>query len=603
VPGSVWISALYAETGANLQDLKRLQAAGIVKLEEEQVLRDPLNGVTFQPDTPPTLTSEQARAFTLIKEGLSPAQPGNYLLHGVTGSGKTEIYLRAIEQVLQQGRQAIALVPEIALTPQTIQRFGARFGDRIGIIHSDLSHGERYDTWRRSRDGKIDVVIGPRSALFAPLPRLGLIVMDEEHEPSYKQEADVPIHLPAYHTREVALELARLNQAAVILGSATPDVETYWQAREGKYTLIELPRRILAHGAGDAPIEFQDLPPVEIVDLRAELRAGNTSIFSRALDAEMHAALARRQQIILFLNRRGSATSVICRDCGEPVRCPRCNNPFTQHEFQGQARPELVCHHCGKRRQMPRECPNCNSKRIRGLGLGTEKLEQLVRAQFPGAHTLRWDMDTTSGYKSYETLLETFKRGEADILIGTQMIAKGLDLPRVTLVGVVNADTGLNLPDFRAGERTFQLLTQVAGRAGRSALGGKVIIQTFNPENYAIRAAAGHNYAQFYAQELVFRRTAAYPPFRPLVRLILSGAPQIQVQQSAESLAERLRDRIRREGFGDAQVIGPAPAFFAKWAGQYRYHLLLRGKDVHALLARFPLPPHWRIDVDPMSVL
>ena len=602
--GAAWISAVYAETGASALDLRKLERVGVLQFEAEEVFRDPLSDRMFARQVAPSLTSEQALAFGEIKSGLDAEKACIYLLLGVTGSGKTEIYINAIDHVLRRGGQAIALVPEIALTPQTIQRFGERFGARVGVIHSDLSYGERYDTWRRARDGKIDVLIGPRSALFVQLPRLGLIVIDEEHEPSYKQEGDSgTFRLPLYHTREVALELARLTHASVILGSATPDVETYYRAQSGEFKLLELPQRILAHGTGGGPVQYQDLPPVQVVDLRAELRGGNTSIFSRSLSAAIGDALAAHEQVILFLNRRGTATSVLCRTCGQAVKCPRCNNPFTLHQFGAEAANELVCHHCGKRGKVPRLCPNCGSTRVRALGLGTEKLEQVVRQNFPTARTLRWDRDVTRGKDSHEKILEAFTRGEADVLVGTQMIAKGLDLPRVTLVGVVNADTALNLPDFRASERTFQLLTQVAGRAGRSALGGKVIIQTFCPDHYAVEAAAQHDYKGFYEQELRFRREAGYPPIRPLVRLLFVGARETDAREASERLAGALQDRIRRQGLLDVELIGPAPAFFAKWGGKYRYHLILRGSNARTLLAAYPLPPGWRVDVDPMNLL
>lgn len=601
---STWISAIYAATGGSMQDLRKLERAGIVRLEMEEVDRDPLAHKEFLRQAGPALTDEQSHAFAEIRRGLEARSTSVYLLHGVTGSGKTEIYLCAIEQVLNQGRQAIALVPEIALTPQTIQRFGARFGSRIGVVHSGLSYGERFDTWRRAREGKIDVLIGPRSALFAPLPRLGLIVIDEEHEPSYKQEGDAGgLHLPLYHTREVALELARSSGASVILGSATPDVETFSRALGGEFKLLELPQRVLAHLSAGEPVRYQELPPVQVVDLRVELREGNSSIFSRSLSGAINDALMAREQVILFLNRRGAATAVLCRACGHTLKCPRCNNPYTLHQIGAETATELVCHHCGKRGRVPRTCPNCGSTRIRGLGLGTEKLEQVVRESFPAARTLRWDWDVTRGKGSHEKILEAFRRGEADVLIGTQMIAKGLDLPRVTLVGVISADTALNLPDFRAGERTFQLLTQVAGRAGRSALGGKVIIQTYTPDHYAVAAAARHDYRAFYEQEIRFRREAAYPPFRPLIRLLFANSRESVAREAGAQLTGALQDRIRRQGLPDVELIGPAPAFFAKWGGQYRYHLILRGKNARTLLAAFPLPLSWRVDVDPMSLL
>lgn len=605
---SMWVSAIYAATQAKRSDLQKLEQLGLVLLETTEVVRDPLAGRTFMPTVPPTLTSEQQAAWREIEQALISDSssvvrgPSSFLLHGVTGSGKTEIYLDAIDKILAQGKQAIALVPEISLTPQTIQRFGARFGERIGVIHSHLSPGERFDTWRRIRDGKIDVVIGARSAFFSPLPRLGLVVLDEEHDASYKNDVDFP-NQPAYHAREIALELARTHGVVTILGSATPDVETYARARRGEIRLLELPQRVIAHGTDNAPVRYQELPPVEIVDLRLELKEGNRSVFSRALKSALNETLARGEQAILFLNRRGSASAVVCRDCGQALRCSRCANPYTLHTFGDEVAKELVCHHCGKRANIPRKCPNCGSTRIRGLGLGTEKLELDVRSEFPAARPLRWDFDVTQGKDAHEILLDKFVRGEANVLIGTQMIAKGLDLAGVTLVGVINADTGLYLPDFRSSERTFQLLTQVAGRAGRSARGGKAIVQTYAPEHYAIQLAAKHDYHEFFKRELAFRRETAYPPFRPLVRLLYSSENAKQAREASEQFGTQLQDRIRREGLLDVEVIGPAPAFFGKLRGRYRYHILLKGKGAHELLATYPPPPNWRIDVDPLDLL
>lgn len=598
----VWISAVYAATGATHSDLRRLEKLGIVQLEEAEKIRDPLEGRAYAEAPAPKLTSEQASAVKEISEVLGKGGAHAFLLHGVTGSGKTEIYLNVIEEALKRGMQAIALVPEISLTPQTIRRFGARLHDRIGVVHSRLSIGERFDTWRRARDGKIDVIIGPRSALFAPLPRLGVIVIDEEHDASYKSDAEI-FGQPSYHTREVALELARAHNAVVILGSATPDVETYFRAQEKEFKLLELPRRVIGHAATAAAVEYQELPPVEVVDMRAELFAENRSVFSRSLKRELENALARHEQAILFLNRRGSAVSVVCRTCGHVVKCPRCKNPFTLHQSGKETASELVCHHCGKRGNMPRLCPNCGSSKIRGLGIGTEKLEALVQKEFPGARTLRWDYDVTRGKEAHEQILDTFVRHEADVLIGTQMIAKGLDLPRVTLVGVVNADTGLHLPDFRASERTFQLLTQVAGRAGRSAIGGKAIIQTYLPEHYAIAAAAQHDFAGFYRQELEFRQSAAYPPFRPLTRLIYLNTRADAASEASARLARLMEDRIRREGLLDVEIVGPSEAFFGRLRGEYRYQILLKGEGARSLLATFPLPLGWRVDVDPLNLL
>lgn len=626
--GLVWVSAVYAAAGCTLKDLQKLEAAGVVALEEEEVWRDSLAGRVFDVVEPPRLTPEQEAAWSEIvssfKFQVSSAQPetwnlkpATFLLHGVTGSGKTEIYLRALAEVLAQGKQGIVLVPEISLTPQTIRRFGARFPKRIAVFHSRLSPGERYDTWRRCRDGKVDVVIGSRSALFAPLPRLGLIAIDEEHEPAYKQES-----LPHYHAREVALELARRIGATVILGSATPSVETYHRTTRGEFKLLELPQRIMGHrgvienevsqfaipnsqlatrelGADYTDARYMELPPVQVVDLRAELKAGNRSIFSRALQRELARVLAAREQVILFLNRRGTATFILCRDCGNAFKCKRCDNPMTYHGVGDQ----LVCHHCNRRDRVPTQCPKCGSARIRYFGAGTQKVEEEIQTLFPKVRTLRWDFDVTRGKASHEAILEQFVQHQADILIGTQMIAKGLDLPLVTLVGVISADTSLNLPDFRAGERTFQLLTQVAGRAGRSILGGKVIIQTYNPDHYAIAAASQHDYRAFYDREIAFRREQGYPPCNRLIRLLFVHPNERHAQEESTRLHRALATRIAQRGLPALDLIAPAPAFFHRVRGEYRYQILVRGPEPHALLEDIALPLGWRVDVDPVSVL
>ncbi|MCL4395288.1 MAG: primosomal protein N' [Chloroflexi bacterium] len=626
-PGPVWISAAYAATEATPADLKKLAAAGVVELEAEEVWRDSLAERTFDIVEPPKLTPEQQAVWDQIAPGIraAPAEPASptpsgppaaFLLHGVTGSGKTEIYMRALAEAIARGKQGIVLVPEIALTPQTLRRFGARF-ERIAVLHSRLGLGERYDTWRRCRDGQVDVVIGSRSALFAPVPRLGLIAVDEEHDAAYKQES-----APHYHAREVALELARRTGATVILGSATPDVESYHRAKRGELRLVELPKRIMGHrgvienevtnfalrsanlavrelSADYADALYLELPPVQVVDLRAELKAGNRSIFSRALQRELARVLNAHEQSILFLNRRGTATFILCRDCGYVWKCRRCDNPMTYHGVGDQ----LVCHHCNRRDRIPTQCPQCGSARIRYFGAGTQKIEQEIQTAFPKARTLRWDWDVTRGRESHEAILEQFVRHQADILIGTQMIAKGLDLPLVTLVGVVSADTSLNLPDFRAGERTFQLLTQVAGRAGRSILGGRVIIQTYNPENYAVAAASRHDYAAFYEREIAFRREQKYPPFARLVRLTYAHSSDKHAQEEAERVRQMLAMRCAQLGLPALDVIGPAPAFFHRVRGQYRFQILLRGREPHALISDIALPLGWRVDVDPATVL
>lgn len=610
------VSWVYAETGCTRYHLNKLAERDLVDFDTEEVWRDPLADETFVPDTPPRLTSDQRAVWDAVQSAICNPQPAVFLLHGVTGSGKTEIYLRSVAEVLARGQQAIVLVPEISLTPQTVHRFGARFGQRIGILHSALTAGERYDTWRRARTGLVDAIIGPRSAVFSPLSSLSLIVVDEEHDGSYKQEAPPP----RYHARDVALELARLNGATVILGSATPSLESYHRARRGEFRLLEMPRRIMGHtrrlhdlqtryripqiryhALDDGPAEarYIPLPPVQIVDLRAELRAGNRSIFSRALQRAMDDALGRGEQVILFLNRRGTATFVLCRDCGAVLRCPRCDTPLTYHS----PRAHLICHHCNHREPQPERCPECGSGRIRYFGLGTERVEQAIHQRWPDVRTLRWDRDTARNHAAHATILHLFSSGLAHVLIGTQMIAKGLDLPLVTVVGIISADTALNLPDFRSGERTFQLLTQVAGRAGRGLLGGRVILQTYHPDHYAVVAAAAHDYAGFTAQELAFRREQGYPPYRRLTKLAYEDASPSRARTEAKALADTLHGTLARWGLPGTDLIGPAPPFFARLRGRYRWQMLLRHPNPAELLRAIQIPPGWRVDVDPVSVL
>jgi primosomal protein N' (replication factor Y) len=534
-------------------------------------------------------------------------------LHGVTGSGKTEIYMRAVDLTLQRGGQAIVLVPEIALTPQTVRRFAARFPGRVAVMHSGLNAGERYDVWRRARSGAVDIVIGARSAIFAPLSRLGLIVIDEEHDASYKQG-----NRPHYHAREAALHSARMHNAHVIMGSATPSLESYVRAERGEFRLLALPRRVLGHmqrvrdqeqrygvaarfEAAGGETYYRDLPPVEIVDLRAELKAGNTHIFSRRLQGALQETLAKGEQAILFLNRRGAATFVSCRDCGHVLKCPRCETPLTYHESAGG---KLICHTCNHRERQPDLCPNCGGARIRHFGAGTQKVEDEVRAMFPDARVLRWDRDTTRGRSDqHEEILRRFVDGQADVLVGTQMVTKGLDLPLVTLVGVVSADTALNLPDFRSSERTFQLLAQVAGRAGRGLQGGRAIVQTYRPDHYAIVSAADHDYAAFAEKELAFRREHNYPPLTRLARLIVRDADATRARDEAHRVGDELEALLARSGIGREGLIGPAPCFFARIAGQWRWHIVVRADDPVALLKGFELTPNWRVDVEPVSLL
>jgi primosomal protein N' (replication factor Y) len=616
----VEVSWVYAETGAKLQDLRDLAEMGLLDLGEAEVWRDSLAGREFVPADPPELTPDQQRVWEAVEAAIQHPHPP-ILLHGVTGSGKTEIYLRALAATLAQGRRALVLVPEIALTPQTVRRFAARFPGRVAVWHSELGEGERYDTWRRARLGLVEVVIGARSALFAPLPDIGLIILDEEHDEAYKQ--DPPFAVP-YHAREAAVEYARRLGAVCLLGSATPDLVSYHRARQGQYRLLELPRRIMGHARrlqeqaarlhvasryhpvaeGGSEAQTIELPPVEVVDLRQELRAGNTSLFSRRLQAALAETLARGEQAILFLNRRGAATFVFCRDCGEALKCDNCDMPLTYHAAAGAA--ELVCHHCNFRRPQPERCPNCGSRRVKYFGAGTERVEAAVRELLPAARTLRWDRDATRFKGAHELILQQFATQQADVLIGTQMIAKGLDLPLVTLVGVISADVGLGLPDYRASERTFQVLTQVAGRAGRGLLGGRVVLQTYNPDHYVIRAAAGHDYAAFYARELRYRKELGYPPFRRVLRLIYrhgdAGRAEAEARTAASQLAGRLRALSRAEQGPTADVVGPAPCFFGKIAGEHRWHLIVRAADP-AALARGMTFKGWHVDVDPVSLL
>ncbi len=627
--GPVWVGWVYAQTEANLQTLKELAAANLINMDDARRWRDPLAGRSFTLDTPPTLSDEQQAVWEAVVEAWKSRQHGAkpILIHGVTGSGKTEIYLRAIALALQAGRGAIMLVPEITLATQTVERVSARFPGQVAVWHSALSPGERYDTWERVRNGDLPIVVGPRSALFAPVKNLGVIVVDEEHEPAYKQRDRLPI----FHAREATLELGRLSQALVMMGSATPDVVTYRKAERGEYQLLTLPNRILAHvkhlavqqgllkrKMEDGRWKMEDrpdsqpsnlptfqfvtlpLPQVEIVDLREELKAGNRTIFSRALQEAIRETLRREEQVILFLNRRGTASFVICRDCGYVLHCPRCDTTMTYHA-SGEL---MMCHYCGHREKTPEHCPQCHSERIRYFGLGTQRVEEAVKTMFPQAQTIRWDWDTTRRQGSHDVFLQHFLTGRANVMIGTQMVAKGLDLPLVTLVGVISADTALYLPDFRAAERTFQLLMQVAGRAGRSPLGGRVIIQTYNPDQPATVAASQHDYLGFYQTELAFRQEQRYPPFKRLALLLYSGSGPERSAEEAHRLAERLRLHVDRRGLPAVEIIGPTPSYVPRVRSQYRWHILLRAHDpADVLRPLMPLPQGWRVDIDPVTLL
>lgn len=585
-PEAVNVSWVYAQSGCNLSDLQELEERGLIRLFESEIFRDPLQKVEsggLTDERVIELTPEQDFALNAITNAIrstAHAARKPFLLQGVTGSGKTEIYLRAAEEVIRRGRQAIILVPEIALTPQTVRRFLSRFPGQVGLVHSKLSEGERYDTWRRARAGRLKVIIGARSALFSPLPNVGLIVVDECHDSSFHQAEP-----PFYHAVRAAQTYAQLSGAVCVLGSATPSIEQRFQAEAGQIQKLDLPKRIVETG----------LPPIHIVDMRDELKAGSRGIFSRLLLKELESTLKRGEQAILFLNRRGTATYVFCRDCGYVLKCPNCETPLT---FHTEEKERLLCHQCGYERQKPKSCPQCGGKQIREYGLGSEKVEDEVKALFPKARTLRWDWDTTRQKDAHEMILTHFANHKADVLIGTQMLAKGLDLPMVTLVGIVLADVGLHLPDPFAGERVFQVLTQVAGRAGRSERGGKVVLQTFDPAHQVIQSAAGHDVNGFYEYELSQRQRLGYPPFTRLVRLEFRE----QDQAVAESEARKLAEKLLASSGPQAAIIGPVPCFFAKVGGYYRWQIILRGANPQRLLQGLRLDG-WRVEVDPISLL
>ncbi len=602
------------ETSATEHRIKQLTRAGLLDLREERVWRDSLQDFDFVPSSAPKLTPDQRAVWERIRPQLERKKGEQFLLHGVTGSGKTEIYLRGIGEALAQGRSAIFLVPEIALTAQTVRRVWERFPGQVALMHGSLPMGERYDSWQRARAGDIRVIVGTRSALFTPMPDIGLIVLDEEHDASYKQAPWMTE--PHYHAREAAMYLAERHDAALILGSATPDLGSWQRAQKGQFTALQLPKRIMGHrqriqqqadrlGRETAyRNETEDaltieLPSVSLIDMRAELRGGNTSMFSLELKRALAEVLARGEQAMLLLNRRGQATYVFCRDCGYVLECERCDSPLTYHRFDRSLR----CHHCGGSQPQPTSCPDCGSSRIRYFGAGTQQVESALQEMFPAAKTLRWDIDTARSPKMHFDILEQFIDRRADVLIGTQMIAKGLDLPLVTLVGVVSADLGLALPDYRAGERVFQILTQVAGRAGRGVLGGRVILQTYQPEHYVIQAAVKHDYVGFSEQELSFRRELGYPPFRRLARIVFSATTPDRARQQAESAAGNLREIVRERDLSGTSIIGPAPCFFSRIDRQYRWQLLLRGPDPRAAIRALKPEPGWQINVDPLDIL
>ena len=540
--------------------VRALEEQGIVSLESEQVLRNPVRHKSRREEIP-EYTREQQHAIEQFWEDYSQGIRRTYLVYGVTGSGKTEVYMEMIARVLDEGRQAIVLIPEIALTYQMVMRFYGRFGDRVSILNSRMSQGERYDQMERVKAGEVDVMIGPRSALFTPFPRLGLIVIDEEHETSYKSE-----QAPRYHARETAIRRAGTEDASVVLGSATPSLESFYACKNGRFQILELRKRA---GAGE-------LPAVYVVDMRKEMKAGNRSIISDRLKNLIKARLERHEQIMLFLNRRGYAGFVSCRSCGYVVKCPHCDVSLSSHR-----NGKLVCHYCGHEEAQAAVCPSCGSQYIGGFRAGTQQIEELAARQFPGARILRMDLDTTRMKDGHEKILEAFASEEADILIGTQMIVKGHDFPNVTLVGILAADMSLYSNDYRAGERTFQLLTQAAGRAGRGRSKGEVVIQTYSPEHYSIEMAAAQDYEGFYDAEMKYRELMGYPPVEQLLAVLMTGP----LEELLDTAARYLKDfAVRLDKNRQLQIVGPASPYVGKVNDVYRRVLYLKGADYKLLI-------------------
>jgi primosomal protein N' (replication factor Y) len=610
--GWTTISEVLAETGTSSATIRTLKEKGLLLVSYGETEPENKSAGVLDGEAPLVLTDPQEQVWGELSAILRAPGSKTALLHGVTGSGKTEIYLRALAQCLRQGRQAIILVPEIALTPQTVHRFAARFPGRVAVLHSGLSRTAWFAEWTRIHMGRADVVIGSRSAIFAPLRDPGLIVIDEEHEWTYKQD-----HTPRYHTRDVANKLATLVGAKVLLGSATPDVVSYFQADRQRYQLLTLPERVGRVIYNGDSADERGLPPVDLVDMRQELQEGHRGILSRLLQSRVAEALEAHQQSILFINRRGTSTLVLCRDCGQALKCRRCDVALVYHSqtrkpVQNSAQIEvagneiegaLVCHQCNRRSRMPATCPVCGSTRIRQFGVGTERVQEEAQRLFPGARVLRWDRDVVKSLRDHERILTALANHEADILVGTQMIAKGLDLPLVTVVGVIDADTALHLPDFRAGERTFQLLTQVAGRAGRGEQGGRVVVQTYAPDHYCIQAASQHDYAAFYREEIEFRRQHGYPPWQPLAKLVYAHAGEDACRDAAENMAATLRTERDRLGLASLEVIGPVPAFYHRVRGKSRWQVLLQGPEAQALVDQITLPLGWVVDIDPVTLL
>jgi len=599
--GEITFPELASISNCKMDSINRLRDRGLITLDKRKVNDSLFAGKHFKKTCHLQSTSEQETAINLIKRKLRERQFGVILLKGVTGSGKTEVYLQAISEVITLGLKAIVLVPEISLTPQTIERFKSRF-DRVAVLHSSLTDRQRSDQWWDIKNGNADVVIGARSAVFAPLENVGLIVIDEEHENTFKQDTS-----PRYNARDVSMIRAEFENALVVLGSATPSLESFYNASIGKYEYVTLKNRV-----GNKP-----LPRVEVIDMRHEkYRGKNLYYISNYLELCMNQCLSKKEQVLLFLNRRGFSPFISCRRCGFVLKCKRCDISLTYHK----KKDAVICHYCFSDEPVPRECPECCSPGISFLGVGTERMEEDIRARFPRHKLLRMDSDTMRGRDSHEKALNAFRRGDIDILLGTQMIAKGLDFPNVTLVGVLSADTIVNMPDFRAGERTFQLLCQVAGRTGRGPKGGQVIVQTYNPEHYSIKCAALHDYDGFAKKELEYRKQLYYPPYERLARIVLRGKNDQDVKKKSMDIAEKLREAIRLTA-GVAQsdrhkykveVLGPAPAPIARVKDNFRWHLIVKADNSENLSTilkniesenRHSKKVQMMIDVDPYALL
>ncbi|ADV96597.1 primosomal protein N' [Bacillus subtilis] len=572
---------LCKKTDTSSATIKTLIQKGLLKESYEEVYRDPYQDKMFKKTEPLPLTDEQRAAFEPIRETLDSDEHKVFLLHGVTGSGKTEIYLQSIEKVLAKGKEAIVLVPEISLTPQMVNRFKGRFGSQVAVMHSGLSTGEKYDEWRKIHRKEVRLVVGARSAIFAPFENLGMIIIDEEHESSYKQE-----EMPRYHAKEVAIKRAEHHSCPVVLGSATPTLESYARAQKGVYELLSLKHRV----------NHRVMPEVSLVDMREELRNGNRSMFSVELMEKLEETIAKGEQAVLFLNKRGYSSFVMCRDCGYVPQCPHCDISMTYHRY-GQ---RLKCHYCGHEEPVPHTCPECASEHIRFFGTGTQRVEEELTKVLPSARVIRMDVDTTSRKGAHEKLLSAFGEGKADILLGTQMIAKGLDFPNVTLVGVLSADTTLHIPDFRSAEKTFQLLTQVSGRAGRHEKPGHVIIQTYTPSHYSIQLTKTHDYETFYQHEMAHRREQSYPPYYYLALVTVSHEEVAKAAVTAEKIAHFLKANCG----ADTKILGPSASPIARIKDRYRYQCVIKYKQetqLSALLKK--ILEHYKREIEQKHVM